>query len=97
MPISLTSQISVGNIISAGTILVLVSVQWGFNDSRMAHAEDRLNRVEQEYKGLDATVRDMDRKLTIIDVKQQQQIDQQKDIKKLLDQVIEQLKSQPVK
>jgi len=82
-----TSQITTGNVITFCTILVMVAVQWGSTGVRMANAEERISKVEKDQHELNVQVQSVKERVIIIDERQQQQIKQQEEIRKILDQI----------
>lgn len=81
------------DVVSLGTIAVLIALQWGFNTARIAAAEDRVKVVEDNDRIQTREATDIKGKVIAIEKDTQQLIKQQERQERTLDEILKELRS----
>lgn len=88
-PIRFTAK----DVISLGTIVALIGIQWGLNSSRIAGAEERMTKIEASDKDQQKDGGDIKVKLTSIEKDVQQLRKDADENKQLLNKMLDELRN----
>lgn len=80
------------DVISLGTIAVLIAVQWGVTSTRVAATEDRIKTVEDNDKHQTKEAADIKGKIIGIEKDTQQLIKQQEKQERVLDEILKEIR-----
>lgn len=85
-------RFTIKDVVSLGTIVAVIGIQWGFNSLRIATAEERLNKVEQSDKDQTKSDTEVKVKLNSIEKDVSQLRRDSDESKQILNKVLEELR-----
>ena len=85
-------RFTIKDVLSLGTIVAVIAIQWGFNSVRIATAEERIVKVESSDKEQERSASDVKVKLTSIEKDVAQLRKDSDEAKQILNKVLEELR-----